>query len=170
VTSATSDTNNSTYAYDVNGNMTAGANRTFTWNGANLPTKITRGNASLTFSYGPDRARYKQVAVVSGSTETTHYVGGLYEKITTGTLTTHRHYIQAGQETIALYTTRSSGANDLRYLFHDHLGSVDVITDAAGAVKERLSYDAWGRRPSDELDRVHGPAHLHRAGAGLYGA
>ena len=34
----------------------------------------------------------------------------------------------------------------LRYLHTDHLGSVDTITDDAGAVVERLSYDAWGKR------------------------
>ena len=34
----------------------------------------------------------------------------------------------------------------LRYFQTDHLGSVAVITDAAGVVTERLSYDAWGKR------------------------
>lgn len=68
VTSAGSNT----YTYDDNGNMLAGASRTMTWNTANLPTQIKRGSSTLTFSYGPDRARYKQVAVVGGSTETTH--------------------------------------------------------------------------------------------------
>ena len=34
----------------------------------------------------------------------------------------------------------------MKYLHRDHLGSVDTITDAAGAVLERLSYDAFGKR------------------------
>ena len=34
----------------------------------------------------------------------------------------------------------------LRYFHTDHLGSIAVITDGNGAVSERLSYDAWGKR------------------------
>jgi hypothetical protein len=33
-----------------------------------------------------------------------------------------------------------------RYFHHDHLGSVAVITNESGAVVERNSYDAWGKR------------------------
>lgn len=65
-----------TYGYDANGNLISGAAGTFTFNAANLPTRITKGNATLSFSYGPDRARYKQVATVNGQTETTLYVSG----------------------------------------------------------------------------------------------
>lgn len=34
----------------------------------------------------------------------------------------------------------------LRYFHTDHLGSISVITNEGGAVVERQSYDAWGRR------------------------
>src|SRR5262249_33311313 len=33
-----------------------------------------------------------------------------------------------------------------RYFHTDHLGSIAVITNESGAVVERLSYDAWGKR------------------------
>jgi RHS repeat-associated protein len=33
-----------------------------------------------------------------------------------------------------------------RYFHYDHLGSVSVVTDENGAVLERDSYDAWGKR------------------------
>lgn len=33
-----------------------------------------------------------------------------------------------------------------RYFHADHLGSIPVITNDAGAVVERLSYDAWSKR------------------------
>ncbi|MEX2964821.1 RHS repeat-associated core domain-containing protein, partial [Microbulbifer sp. TYP-18] len=33
-----------------------------------------------------------------------------------------------------------------RYLLRDHLGSLDVVTDATGAVTEQLSFDPWGQR------------------------
>ncbi len=34
----------------------------------------------------------------------------------------------------------------MRYAVSDHLGSPSSLTDAGGAVTERLSYDAWGAR------------------------
>jgi uncharacterized protein RhaS with RHS repeats len=33
-----------------------------------------------------------------------------------------------------------------RYFHTDNLGSISIITDQTGAVAERDSYDAWGRR------------------------
>lgn len=33
-----------------------------------------------------------------------------------------------------------------RYLHRDHLGSTTLITDETGAVTERLTYNAWGKR------------------------
>ena len=41
----------------------------------------------------------------------------------------------------------NSDETDLTRYFHkDHLGSIAVITNEMGAVVERLSYDAWGKR------------------------
>jgi RHS repeat-associated protein len=36
--------------------------------------------------------------------------------------------------------------SSLRYMHHDHLGSVAVVTNEAGAVLERLAFDPWGKR------------------------
>ena len=49
---------------------------------------------------------------------------------------------------VAIRTTDDAPppTDKLRYLHRDHLGSVDTITDAAGAVVERLSYGAFGKR------------------------
>ena len=34
----------------------------------------------------------------------------------------------------------------VRYLHADHIGSIDVVTDASGAVVERLSFSPFGER------------------------
>ena len=39
-----------------------------------------------------------------------------------------------------------TGSVKLEYLHRDHLGSVDVITDELGAVVQRMSFDAFGKR------------------------
>jgi hypothetical protein len=54
-------------------------------------------------------------------------------------------YLFAGDEPIGVRFNRTSGPV-MRYYVGDHLGSISVITDEAGAVAERLSYDAWGKR------------------------
>ncbi len=43
-------------------------------------------------------------------------------------------------------TWTAQSAPTLLYVTADHLGSTSVITDAAGSVSERDSYDAWGLR------------------------
>ena len=58
----------------------------------------------------------------------------------------HKHYIHAGNRPIAIYTQRSTGVNDTRYLHADNLGSITVITNETGVVVERLSYDPFGKR------------------------
>nr|WP_240901074.1 RHS repeat-associated core domain-containing protein [Thioalkalivibrio sp. XN8] len=63
----------------------------------------------------------------------------------------HTFYVQAQGATVAtIERSGTSTTNTTRYWHRDHLGSVVAITDEAGAVVERLAYDAWGkRRPAD---------------------
>jgi hypothetical protein len=60
----------------------------------------------------------------------------------------YRRYIRAGSEIIAIRAEGSLvGATPRQeYLLKDHLGSTVVVTDATGAVLDRLSYDPWGKR------------------------
>lgn len=140
------------YGYDPNGNMVTRGSSAITWYSYNLPKKINNGTNSAEFFYGPSRGRYKQIAITNtgpmpSGTETTIYVGGLYEQVTKPSgVVEHKHYIVAGGEAIAIRTLRSNSADDTRYLHKDHLGSVDVITSESGSVLQRLSYDAFGKR------------------------
>lgn len=81
----------------------------------------------------------------------------------------HKHYVNAGGVTFALFTSRTGTLNGLAattrsYFHHDHLGSIAVVTDENGAVTERLAYDPWGRRrfvnsvagAPDNLDAIVG--------------
>ena len=150
---AVSSAGGQSYAYDANGNMTSGAGKTMTWFSYNLPNLITKGTSSSQFFYGAGRGRYKQIAIAGAGgslpagTETTRYVGGLFEKVTKPSgVVEYKHYISAGGDPVAIRTLRSNSTNDTRYLHKDHLGSVDTITDEFGAVVLRLSFDAFGKR------------------------
>lgn len=143
---STTGTVNATYTYDNNGNMLTGNGRTITWSSYNKPIQVSKGQNIVSFNYGPDRARYQQVASDNVTTTTTTYIGSLYEKVQTGSNVEHKHYISAGNEVIAIHSTYSSQSNTTQYLHRDHLGSVDVITDGNQNVIEQLSFDAFGQR------------------------
>jgi RHS repeat-associated protein len=83
-----------------------------------------------------------------------------YEKeIKANGVTEHKHYLSAGGMVFAMQVTRNlsllAGANpatantslaSLRYMHHDHLGSIAAVTSDTGAVLERLAFDPWGKR------------------------
>jgi RHS repeat-associated protein len=140
-----------TMSYDANGNIETQASpsgtATLTWTAYNLPKLISVSTGrSSAFLYGPDRQRYKHVAVTSGITETTIYVKGIFEKVTRPFGTEYRHFILGPEGVLAIHNRKSSGTNETRYLLKDHLGSTDVITDEAGASRVKLSFGAFGGR------------------------
>jgi RHS repeat-associated protein len=113
-----------------------------------------RGATALTFGYGPDRQRIRRYDQLSTGLVTTTYIGGkAMEEIVSNNGTDNRYYI--GDFAVVLRFTSLSGTTvTKRYLQRDHLGSLDAVTDVAGAVVERMSFDApdrvrgrlWGKR------------------------
>ncbi len=69
------------YCYDKNGNMTSRNGSAISWYSYNQPNLIASGSNSTQFNYNANHQRWKQVAVDSGSTTTTYYVGGILEKV-----------------------------------------------------------------------------------------
>jgi len=71
----------------------------------------------------------------------------------TGTLTRRMRVFAYGSTTESVNVTYLDNVSEstftplgTRYFHADHLGSISAITNSAGAVIERLSYDAWGNR------------------------
>ena len=60
-------TKNATYCYVLNGNMVSGGGRSIAYTSYDLPQTITRGFSTVTFSYGPERERYKRVDSTSAA-------------------------------------------------------------------------------------------------------
>lgn len=138
------------YAYDANGNVSSRNGATLTWYSYNLPNTIngSAGNSSQ-FFYAPDRSRWKQVASYGGTSEETIYIGGLIEKVTLGGVTSWKHYISGGTGPVATYVRKNSGTNEIHYLTRDHLGSIDSVTNDAGAIEVRLSFGSFGQRRNE---------------------
>jgi RHS repeat-associated protein len=145
--------------YDVLGNLTSKSDSgvithaaSNSWYSFQLPKLIntTDGSGSSSeFFYSPDRARYRQEASYGGTPESTFYIGGLMEKVSLGGVTSFKHYIVGGSGIAALYTRKDTGANEVHYLTHDPLGSIDSVTGSTGTIEVRLSYSAFGQRRNE---------------------
>lgn len=135
-----------TYSYDANGNAQTRNGHSISWTSYNYPSVINGPGKALTFSYGPDRQRYRQVYNNGSTTETTQYIGGMLEKVTIGGTTDWRHYVSAGGTTVAVVSRLSTGTNTTRYLLEDHQGSIAQITDSGGVAYVSESFTAFGAR------------------------
>jgi RHS repeat-associated protein len=146
---------NPTFAYDANGVMTSGAGRTVTATSFNMAASIVDGSNTAALAYDADHARYRMVTTGQNA-GTTYYLndpssGAMEEKSVVGGVTTWHDYIlvegrMVAERFCAGVAPCASSRATLNYFVLDHLGSITVITDGAGNVLQRLSYDAWGKR------------------------
>ena len=138
-----------TYGYDANGNNTSGDGRTLHYTVFDKPSLIEKGTTfSIAFEYGPDRVRYKRTDTETGSNPTvTRYVGNV-EIIDRpdGSHERKRYIAGVAIETIHFGTNDIEDYRQTHYQFRDHLGSLDVITDASGEIVQEMSFDPWGQR------------------------
>ena len=130
--------------YDANGNLLSGPNlggsgtRSFTWNADNQPTSITSGGVTEQYVYDADGER---ISRTRGGV-TTYYLGGLAE--VDGSNGTVRHLYTFNGQVVAQRELIVGKTNTLLYLHGDHLGSVSLATDSAGAVASSQEFKPWG--------------------------
>jgi RHS repeat-associated protein len=120
------------FTYDDNGSMTNQAGDTRTYDGENRLVTAVDGATTTQFVYGPDGARLKKIV---GAT-TTLYLGADIEK-TSGTWT---KYLPGD--------ARKVGTSGYKWMHRDHLQSVRLETDSAGAIATGTSsqYRPFGER------------------------
>ncbi|HEX3810303.1 MAG TPA: FG-GAP-like repeat-containing protein [Rhizomicrobium sp.] len=150
---------NPTYAYDPNGNMLTGAGRTVAYTSFNMTGSVTDvapiGTAQAALAYDAGHNRIQQcVPDCTAPTTVTEYLndGGsnvVSERVVSGANVTWQDYlIVPGQ---GLFGVRKDALGvtpevTVNYIVSDPLQSVSILTDDAGHIAERLSYDAWGAR------------------------
>ncbi len=121
-----------------------------TYTAYHQPATVQEGIYKVTFTYGPNYERRKMVIEQNGVVTSTRYYFGSYEKIVSGGLTTHLHYISCGAGLVAI-VSRVNGANTYNYVYTDHLGSILTVTNSSCTVIAEQNFDAWGRsrNPND---------------------
>lgn len=139
---------NPSFTYDGNGNIAAEAGLAATWTSFNMPNTLTRGASSSAFVYGTEHQRVEQIATSTSGTITSYYVGSSFEQVATSAtgVTENHYYVSAYGRRIAMLVDSSAGTGSWRYFHQDQLSTVEAVTDQTGALVERLSYDAWGKR------------------------
>ena len=164
------------YTYDANGNLLTGKDAsgkglTLTWNSWNMAasvvgnkpatstpglsasTPISTSSSTFTVVYNSAHERVKEVLPdgttiynVSPRVDTGIHV----EKRIKGNTTTYVYSLYAGSMPFGTYTTitpsGSATTTQTSYFHTDHLGSLVAISDQAGNVTQRRSYDAWGKK------------------------
>lgn len=108
--------------------------------------KVGADSLELSFTYGPDRQRWKTILKKNGNITKTTIFAGDYETITEGGQTRQLYYIGAADGLAAVYVKQSGQADKIYYPHTDHLGSIVKLTDGSGAEVFKASYDAWGHR------------------------
>lgn len=141
---------NGNYTYDANGNMTMKATgavtRIFTWDAGNHLIKVAENGVTLaefTYDYAGNRVT-KKVTSLSGITTTTFYISDLYECVTT----TCTKYYFANSQRVA---SKPVGSNDANFYFGDHLGSTNVVANAAFTETQGLLYYPYGQTRQNSI-------------------
>lgn len=142
---ATNGIINASYTYDANGNQDGGSAVTVGYTAFDKPHQITRGSASVAFSYDADNQRLWQNRSDGGGALYLSGVGISSEIQWDASGWAYVNYIVAGGEVVAQRVHHSSQGTKTLYFHKDQLGSVSTITNDAGFVIERLSYDSWGK-------------------------
>jgi RHS repeat-associated protein len=115
------------FTYDANGNLISDGVKTLTWSPDNRLVWAVTGASNTFFYYGPDGARAKKISPLG----TTRYFGAEAEE-KAGVFTRYPHMDVMVQ------------GSTISFLHRDHLNSVKMETNMAGAVTESAGYAAFG--------------------------
>ncbi len=129
------------YCYDANGNQTSGDGRSISYTSFDKANEIEKNGHTTRFNYSPNRSRYlRQDETASGNTKT-YYVGNVEIIQRPGADIEYRRNL--GNAIVANY---ANGVQQIHFIYKDHLGSTDVITNSSGDIVQSFSFDAFGQQ------------------------
>jgi RHS repeat-associated protein len=143
----------SSFVYDDNGNLTGGAGRSLTWTSFDMPQSIVKAAtanspaATASFVYGPEHQRTRQIR---GDGASVVYAGP-QEVETKAGITTIKTYWPFGvgveiDRNLNSTTIPNNNNSELNWTHTDRLGSPVAMSTSTGTLREKLAYDAWGKR------------------------
>jgi RHS repeat-associated protein len=161
VSSISSIAGGAAFGYDANGNLyTIPGTLTADWTSFDMPARITRTIGGVTtvgvFTYGPEHQRIRQDKQHDGSR--VNYAGAQEVELSGNGTITIKTYLPhgVGVEIDRAAANATTATTTINYVHHDRLGSPVAITDEAGNIKERMAYDAWGKRRTLDGAAING--------------
>ena len=130
-----------TWTYDAHANVTVDpqSGLSIAWNVLDLPRTITSGTGTSSVSTQRGYLADGSLAQVSDGSTTRLYLGDMvFSKAANGTVALE----SAGWEGGRLLP--GSGSDKVLYVVKDHLGSVRVVKDGAGIIRQRFDYYPYG--------------------------
>lgn len=145
------------YTYDDSGRQTGRPGQRLTYTAFDLPRSLAQGpeealELAVDYKYTAGGGRALKRVRRGIDTETTTYVGGLFElREKEGSTFDRQHvyYLMAGDRIIGQITRTEPALDEkkVEYFHEDHLGSVSLTTNAAGVSESPVVYhDPFGNR------------------------
>ena len=97
---------------------------------------------TLGYAYGYNHQRTMLCETVLSVTRMKHYVGNCEFVMRIGSQQELTYL--SGPMGVFAVVEKENGAENIHYIYKDHLGSWTTITDANGTVEREQSFDAWG--------------------------
>jgi RHS repeat-associated protein len=154
-----------TPTYDIEGNLLTDNNYTCTWDAHNRMISVSKGSDTWTFTYdGHDR----RISESKNGTPVCVWIWNgtrvIEERPTNGT----KIRFWVGCEEIVNSAGQQTGT---LFLMNDHLGSMRLALDGAGAVTMSYSFSPWGKRSrligTEELSSGYTGHWWHESGLSL---
>lgn len=125
------------------------------YNKMNLPSTITQGGKTATFTYNGSGERVRMSIpkpstagrIVGGFYDIHYYLGSKLEIIYDQSTKENKYIFYIGGDAYdapAVSVQKGNLEWKTYYICRDYLGSITLITDASGNSVQELSYDAWG--------------------------
>ena len=125
------------FSYDANGNLTSDGLKTLNWSPDNRLGSVNIGGQTVSFLYGPDGSRARKTSNLG----TTRYFGAEAEE-------------KGGVYTRFPHMDVMVQGSTISFLHRDHLATVKMVTNMAGAVTERTGYAVYGEpKPATSLPK-----------------
>ncbi len=122
----------STYTYDANGNMLTGNGKTFGWDAQDRLASVTQGSSVTSFLYGAGHDRLQKTQ----GANTTLYFNEAIEQTNGSSI----QYYYAG----CILVAKKDAAGTKTWYHADRLGSIRLMTNAAGAEVKDYDYRPFG--------------------------
>jgi|GEM_PF-2487904 len=130
------------FTYDLNGNQLTAPGRVASWSSFDMPLTLSKGGSTASFTYGPELQRTRQDR---GDGSRVVYAGAQEVESNGGQVTVKTYWpLGVGVE----IDRQGAAATELNWTHMDRLGSPIALSDEQGNLRERLEYDAWGKRRS----------------------